>query len=117
MLLRESEPDPVQAQRLTVRLLEAHPVKRLPLLCMCLAFVSASHLYSILDYYVIKRTRDPPSVSHAKSSTPRSPAGSSIPSGSCFSGELALKTNLLSGNFREYPDHKQWTKALIPLAW
>src|SRR5258708_35407427 len=39
MLLPESEPDPLQAQRLAVPLLEARPVRRLPLLCMWLSFV------------------------------------------------------------------------------
>jgi hypothetical protein len=44
MLLPESEPDPLQAQRLAVPLLEARRVLRLPLLCMCLSFVCVSHL-------------------------------------------------------------------------
>src|SRR5713101_3994029 len=34
----ESEPVPLQARRFAVPLLEASPVRRLPLLCMCLSF-------------------------------------------------------------------------------
>src|SRR5271169_4224219 len=41
MLPPESEPVPLQAQRLAVPLLEACPVRRLPLLCMCLSFGSS----------------------------------------------------------------------------
>src|SRR5713226_8090946 len=41
MLPPESEPVPLQARRLAVPLLEACPVRRLPLLCMCLSFESS----------------------------------------------------------------------------
>src|SRR6266851_4992101 len=41
MLPLESEPVPLQARRLAVPLLEACPVRRLPLLCMCLSFESS----------------------------------------------------------------------------
>ena len=47
MLPPECEPDPLQARRLAVPLLEALRVRRLPLLCMCFSFVCASHLYFI----------------------------------------------------------------------
>src|SRR5438132_11507824 len=41
MLPPESEPVPLQARRLVVPLFEACPVRRPPLLCMCLSFESS----------------------------------------------------------------------------
>src|SRR3984893_855403 len=47
MLLPESGPDPLRALRLVAPLLEAHPVRKLPLLYMCCSFVYAFPLHFI----------------------------------------------------------------------
>src|SRR3984893_8313093 len=53
MLPPESEPVPLQARSLAVPLLEACPVRRLPLLCMCLSFESSI----LFEHSVVLRQR------------------------------------------------------------